>query len=210
MNRQDRALETRARLVTAAGELFAEMGYAAASTTELLARTGLSRGALTHHFPTKEDLADAVMVGLEEALVMPDRPIALQSLIDLTYAYADALVHNPVLRGAARLATETGPYSGPAGYTATLAAVEDVLQRAADRGELLPTVAPARTARVIIGSYTGVQLVSQMITGRGDLTEQVEAWWEHLLPAIAVPGVITRLRFSRPQPQADTGDTPPG
>src|SRR6187431_328106 len=46
----------RLRLFNSAIEVLYNRGYAAASTTEILRRAKVSRGAMLHHFPTKVDL----------------------------------------------------------------------------------------------------------------------------------------------------------
>src|SRR5215212_7250984 len=60
---------TRDALVRAGCELFAERGYAAVGTEEIVARAGVTRGALYHHFVDKRDLFRAVHEQLEQALV---------------------------------------------------------------------------------------------------------------------------------------------
>lgn len=57
----ERTAETRERLLEATVECVAEKGYAAASTTEIVRRAGVSRGAQVHHFPTKADLVLAAV-----------------------------------------------------------------------------------------------------------------------------------------------------
>jgi AcrR family transcriptional regulator len=52
---------TRDRLVAVAKELFARDGYEATSIEEVLQRSGVSRGALYHHFPDKRALFEAVI-----------------------------------------------------------------------------------------------------------------------------------------------------
>ncbi|WP_349745258.1 TetR/AcrR family transcriptional regulator [Roseateles cavernae] len=54
------AADSRARLIAQARALFQTQGYAATSTETLLAATGLTRGALYHHFRDKKDLFQAV------------------------------------------------------------------------------------------------------------------------------------------------------
>ena len=62
----ERTQRSREVLTAAAGRLFAEQGYAATSTEAILAATGLTRGALYHHFKDKRDLFEAVCRGLHE------------------------------------------------------------------------------------------------------------------------------------------------
>ena len=52
---------TRAQIVDAAVESLIEVGVAATTTLEVQRRAGVSRGALLHHFPTREDLFGAAI-----------------------------------------------------------------------------------------------------------------------------------------------------
>ncbi len=47
---------TRERLLDAAIQCLADTGYAATTTSAVCARSGLSRGAQLHHFPSKQEL----------------------------------------------------------------------------------------------------------------------------------------------------------
>jgi AcrR family transcriptional regulator len=60
---------TRDALLRAAHELFAERGYAGVGTEEIVARAGVTRGALYHHFADKRALFRAVHEQLEQRLV---------------------------------------------------------------------------------------------------------------------------------------------
>jgi len=53
MSRAERGAQTRQRLLEATIECLAELGYARMSTNDVVRRTGVSRGALAHHFPSK-------------------------------------------------------------------------------------------------------------------------------------------------------------
>jgi AcrR family transcriptional regulator len=69
VNRQaERSASTRAKLVRAARTLFARNGYAGVSTEEIVRRAGVTRGALYHQFPAKEDLFMAVYEEVEREL----------------------------------------------------------------------------------------------------------------------------------------------
>jgi AcrR family transcriptional regulator len=52
--------DTRRALIATARQLFAEDGFQATRTEEIVQRAGLTRGALYHHFRDKEDLFRAV------------------------------------------------------------------------------------------------------------------------------------------------------
>jgi len=62
----ERSAATRTRLLDATLDCLVELGWAGTSTTEIVARAGVSRGAQVHHFPTKEDLVLAAVEHLLE------------------------------------------------------------------------------------------------------------------------------------------------
>jgi AcrR family transcriptional regulator len=70
---QERTEATTASLVAAARELFAEDGYAATSLDAVVAKAGVTKGALYHHFAGKRELFAAVFAAeqgrLSQAMV---------------------------------------------------------------------------------------------------------------------------------------------
>jgi AcrR family transcriptional regulator len=62
--RIERGRATRERLLVAARALFGERGYEATSIDAILESAGVARGALYHHFATKQALFDAVLDGV--------------------------------------------------------------------------------------------------------------------------------------------------
>lgn len=64
----ERREETRGLLLAAARALFAERGYAETSTPDIVARAGVTRGALYHHFADKTALFAAVVEAEHEAV----------------------------------------------------------------------------------------------------------------------------------------------
>jgi AcrR family transcriptional regulator len=62
----ERTEATRGRLISTARRLFAEKGFAATSTEEILSEAAVSRGALYHHFPSKTDLFQAAFEQVED------------------------------------------------------------------------------------------------------------------------------------------------
>jgi AcrR family transcriptional regulator len=61
LTQAERSATTRARLMDATLECLVEVGWAGTSTTEVVRRAGVSRGAQVHHFPTKDDLVLATV-----------------------------------------------------------------------------------------------------------------------------------------------------
>jgi AcrR family transcriptional regulator len=54
-----KSLRTRARIMDCALNLFAEIGYPAATNADIAERAGLTRGAMLYHFPTRDALTRA-------------------------------------------------------------------------------------------------------------------------------------------------------
>ena len=65
----ERSEATRSALLEAGRDLFAEHGYASVSTEQIVSRSGLTRGALYHHFGGKRELFKAVYEQIEARLV---------------------------------------------------------------------------------------------------------------------------------------------
>lgn len=111
----DQAEATRARLIEVAAELFAEKGYEDTPIEDVLVRAGVSKGALYHHFPSKEALFEAVYREGEQrcmtdihasAMTAPDPLAALragcQTWLDLAMEPAVrqvALIDGPAVLG---------------------------------------------------------------------------------------------------------------
>jgi len=101
--------QTRAALIAAAREVFGELGYGATSTEEIVARAGVTKGALYHHFSGKDDLFRAVYEQVElevadrvvEVFMAPDPWDALVGGCVLWIeAHQDPAVRRIVLRDA--------------------------------------------------------------------------------------------------------------
>lgn len=61
VRQSERSEKTRGKILDAAVRVLVEHGYAATSTTRIVAEAGLSRGAMLHHFPHKAELMQAVL-----------------------------------------------------------------------------------------------------------------------------------------------------
>jgi AcrR family transcriptional regulator len=92
---------TRQRIVAAAVELFGEHGFDATSVNQVVARAGVAKGALYHHFDSKDDLlyevyrelVDRQLAGMTEILARQLSPVAtmralISDLVETTAARA--------------------------------------------------------------------------------------------------------------------------
>jgi AcrR family transcriptional regulator len=97
---QERSRATRQRLLEAALESLAEVGYAATTVSVVATRAGVSRGAAQHHFPTRADLFAAAVEHMTEVRLAEIR------------AQAAALPSGPG-RSEAIVGMIAGVYTGP-------------------------------------------------------------------------------------------------
>ncbi|MGR8006932.1 ScbR family autoregulator-binding transcription factor [Streptomyces hypolithicus] len=204
MARQERAIRTRRVILVAAAEVFDEVGYAAASISEILKRSGLTKGALYFHFASKEELAQGVLEGQVSALpAVPAQKLKLQESVDEALLLAYLLrrdTGDPIVQGSVRLTVEQGSARDGLDRRVPMRAWLDhtlsLFEEARARGEILPHVDLAAAAQLFVGGFTGVQVLSNIMTEREDLPERVADLYRHLLPSIAVPAVLVRMDFS--------------
>ncbi|MER6677981.1 ScbR family autoregulator-binding transcription factor [Streptomyces sp. NPDC000983] len=196
MARQERAIRTRKAILEAAGAVFDEHGYTSTTISMVLERAEVTKGALYFHFPSKESLAQAVLDEQLQLGAVPPHPCKLQEVVDITFVFGRRLLGNSLLQGSVRLTVDqcappgvdhTGPFRQWAEHLIGL------LEEAEKQGELLPTVVPRDTVELLVGAFAGIQLMSRALTGREDLAHRIAVLWQHILPSIAVPGLLVRL-----------------
>ncbi|NIH85788.1 TetR family transcriptional regulator [Amycolatopsis granulosa] len=101
---EERSQNTRAALVAAARELFAERGYQAVPADEIVRAAGVTRGALYHHYGDKQGLFRAVFeqveleVTAEVEAAMTDAPDLATGLLLALKAFLDACERAEVRR----------------------------------------------------------------------------------------------------------------
>ncbi|MEZ3180109.1 TetR family transcriptional regulator [Streptomyces pimonensis] len=197
MARQERAIRTRRTILEAAAAVFDERGYTSATIGEILERAGVTKGALYFHFGSKEELALGVF---EEqlAISLPAQSSKLQELVDSGLVLALRLRTEPLVRASVGLALDQGALGldrTPA-FGMWIDQTTRTLAEAKAGGELLPHVDPTETAELLVASFSGVQLLSQLRCQRQDLEHRAAALFHHMLPGVAVSAVLARLDIS--------------
>ncbi|MFF5188335.1 ScbR family autoregulator-binding transcription factor [Streptomyces sp. NPDC000345] len=196
MAKQERAIRTRRAILEAAGAVFDEHGYTSTTIAMVLERAEVTKGALYFHFPSKESLAQAVLDEQVPFGSVPPQPCKLQEIVDMTFVVGQRLLGNALLRGSVRLAVDQETPSGidhGEPFRQWAQRLNSLLEMARERGELLPTVRPRETVELLVGSFTGIQLMSRALSDRADLADRLSVMWAHMLPSIAVPGLLPRL-----------------
>jgi len=193
---QDRAKATREAVILGAAEVFAEHGYGSASLTQVSEAAKVTKGALYFHFKSKEDLARAVIdeqhriVLAESELLLAENRPALPTMILLCRAFGLKLIHEPVVRAGVRLTLEAAAFSQPVQgpYEDWIGVMERLADRAKKEKQIRSSVDPAVFARYLVASFTGVQMVSEVLAGRADVMQRIEEMWALLLPGIVPDG----------------------
>jgi AcrR family transcriptional regulator len=84
----ERSATTRKMLIDAAVDSLVEHGWAATTTVEVCRRTGLTRGAVVHHFPSLPSLLASALDAVYDDLIRTAvrEPATLADAIDATWA----------------------------------------------------------------------------------------------------------------------------
>lgn len=172
----------REALIEAAHELFMERDYADVSTEQILERSGVSRGALYHHFPTKLDLFKAVFVASEQRVIeriaaqAPAVSTPFEALRALATGYLRAAENDEELRriglGQSRRVLGWEGWRATAtqlGIGVALAAVSAAIEA----GEL-PARDPETLAMVLLGALIDAATLIAVAKDRATARERCE------------------------------------
>lgn len=200
MARQARSTATRARIVTAAVDLFMEKSYATTNLGDIVERAQLTKGALYYHFDSKESLANAIIdegasVVLERfRLVCASPAPAMENMIHATFVIAGAMHEDKVAyMGAVLARTLGGSLEAPNKiYDGLLKAYTEQAELAAREGDLNPEVEPTAAAELVLCSALGAELLAA--AGQPDGSTLLIRLWQTLLPGLAAPGPLPYFR----------------
>ncbi|MEU9254969.1 TetR/AcrR family transcriptional regulator [Streptomyces sp. NPDC048270] len=186
-------MRTRNHLISVAAAEFDRNGYDGTSLSRLSRSAGISIGALTFHFAAKGELASAVEDSGREATRRVVEEVtarggpALDTVSALVLELGCLIEDDAVVRAAARLTQErTG--SGPAWCSCWYPEVRELLEQAAQEGELSPEVGP-RPAALLTAHLVGGVVVrarrSRAGGGRGAVVTELRELWRLVRRGIA-------------------------
>ncbi|RKM61252.1 TetR/AcrR family transcriptional regulator [Butyrivibrio sp. CB08] len=94
------AEERKNEILDVAEELFAEKGYDNASTNDIIARIGIARGTLYHHFGSKEEILDAIIDRMTRQAIAGAKAIVNDKDMPVLEKVAKALLAINIQNGA--------------------------------------------------------------------------------------------------------------
>lgn len=191
VNRQAaRSASTRAKLLDAARTLFSRSGYANVGTEEIVRRAGVTRGALYHQFPAKEDLFLAVYEQVEQELtesvdgLLGDIRSPFAAMRAGIRAFLEAcrtpevqqivLIDGPAVLGWVRWREVAERYG--------LGLMESVIRAAIDAGEIVALPAEP-LAHLLMGALDEAAL---LVARDPDTTDLVAATFERLVDGLLI------------------------
>jgi AcrR family transcriptional regulator len=196
MSQQVRAIETRAAIIHGAAVAFEQRGYGSTSLAQVSSAAGVTKGALYFHFDSKEALAVAIIDAQHAASaaagqkLLDDNYPGLRALVSMSYELARQLRDDLVVSAGIRLTIEAVNFSTPVAgpYLDWMVACEEFLRRGMASGDINPELDVCAAAHFCTAAFTGVQLVSDVLTKRADIDQRITEMWAMLLPALVAPG----------------------
>jgi len=165
---------TRARLVDVAAACFAEHGYRATTFDQLVAASGLSRGAVHFHFKTKEELALAVLTSRQDQWLQhvkdasTGQPDAASILANL--APTLLRLHNTDASGWAMSVISNDlaaiPSLAPTAAKVTKRLIEwlaTIVQQGQHEGSINAAFDPTSTATVLFAAMDGLRQTTEVV-----------------------------------------------
>ncbi len=173
-----RSSDARDRLVATAARLFLERSYQAVGVDELCRATDIKKGSFYHYFPSKSELAKAVIdlhakafrrqltgsptaTPAEKLHAVPDAIGAIQSALEAQFGRA---VGCPFGNFAAELSTTDDDLREH--LARTLKAMEHhmavIATEAAAAGALRPDTDPQQLAHALLAQYQGIILLAKL------------------------------------------------
>ena len=192
---QARARSTRSAIILAAAGVFEEYGYGNTSLAAVASAAEVTKGALYFHFASKDALAVAVieeqhaLASADGARVQALGRSALETMVLISRGFTLQLIEHSVMRAGIRLTFEASAFGHDVRRPDLdwVSRFGELARMAQQDGDLRPDLDADAFARMVVGSYTGVQMVSNVLTGRADVIERLTDLWQMLLPGVVGP-----------------------
>lgn len=208
MARQVRSEATRRKILDAAIDVFGEVGYATAGWNTIIERTGMTKGALYHHFDSKESLASAIIEEGSETILVAFRNVcgssspALENMIHGTFTIANLLTSDKTARAAEQLTAALSGFNDAA--TRFCASLVELMaaqaRRAGVEGDLREELDPVVISESIVGAMFGTRFLANAMSGKATaepgeiVADRTGQMWELLLASVATESSLPYFR----------------
>lgn len=191
--RSDQRAATRAGILQVAAEEFEAHGYVGASLSDIAERLGLTKGALYFHYPSKGDIARAIVADYFnswEPLVKAAEGRGngpLEAIRWLTGQVAVAYRDDIHIRAAVRLVRDRAAIDVelPTPFVDWIRTSRYFLDKAQALGEIRSDIDLDRVTLISVAAWFGVQQVSQDLDARDSLEQFTDSLWDLLLHGMA-------------------------
>ncbi|MFD5749010.1 ScbR family autoregulator-binding transcription factor [Streptomyces sp. NPDC127033] len=189
--KQERAVRTRERVLSAAAQAFAAKGYPAVTILDVAEAAGITKGAVYFHYENKDALALTVteqfyrrigeVADAVEQLSLPPLGAVAELLLRTATAFRD----ETVIQAGARLQLERQliDVQLPLPYEAYTERITSWLarERAAGTRDDLPLADTLAT--VLVSAFFGAQHISWVLNNRADLVERTTDLVRTIIPS---------------------------
>lgn len=194
MAQQARAVETRRQIVISAANIFSRVGFDRARLNDIVAESGLTRGAIYFHFQSKDEIAAVVVDELASDSLMAVAKVAetgdyaMRQIGMLCREMGRLLSDSPVVRAGIRLVIElnSGEEEIPV-YLAWIAALEYLVTCGIEQGDVRENADPHNAAVFITEAFVGAHVLSYAVSGHEDLTSRIDSLADNLIWALMPP-----------------------
>lgn len=204
VERDQRATDTREKIILSAADVFDTRGYIGAGMAEIIAGTGMTRGAVYFHFTAKAEIASTIIERQRrtwQPLVDDANARSLQGL-DAIYFLIDSvskqMADDVVARAAIRLAREADLIDGSvrSPFSDWCDCFSYNLRQAQLLGQMRPELDPVTYAEILVGMFLGVEEFSRSSANPLNQPREtpilnsthfsLDAMWEMVLRGLAV------------------------
>jgi AcrR family transcriptional regulator len=190
-----KGLATRAFILQTAAEVFAERGYADTTLSELIARSGMTKGAFYFHFVSKEQLAFAVLEEKHRKWLerVREQVLACPTAIEQFRALGPAMIRlhreDPSAHSASRLSRDL---SGVPELADSIRAqtrewielVAEIIARAQQDGAVPAHLNAHGFATVLVAATDGLKDLSEIVDQPGRARRGFERRMETLMAIV--------------------------
>lgn len=181
--------------------LFSQVGYASAGLGEIIDRAGMTKGALYHHFDSKEALATAIIeqgTNLTRDVfrhICQTASPALENMIHGVFVVTDLLVSDKTARTAEQLTRGLAGFNSAASrvWSDRLEGMTAQAELASAEGDLREGLDPSAVSESILNAMLGAQFISGTPDG-SDHIRRLSRALELLLPAVVADASLDYFR----------------